>query len=88
MLEKIKLALRVSADDFDGEILTLINACMDELNGLGINACGSDDPQITIAVISYCKWRFGDADNAERWERNYYDMVSKLQVRSGYGIEG
>lgn len=88
MLNKIKLALRISGNDFDDEIQDLIDACLDELEGLGIyyGTFHAQDKQIYTAVVAYCKWHFGDSDTAEKWEHIYYDVVSKLQVRSGYGL--
>lgn len=90
MLDKVKLALRRTDTAFDTEIQLLIDACLDELSGLGIydGSWMQDDPQIVITVIAYCKWRFGENDVADRWEKIYYDMITKLQCRNGYGLKG
>lgn len=89
MLTDVKLALRRSDTAFDGEIQNLIDACLAELNGLGIRRVDMDsDPQVKTAVIAYCKWQFGENPDADRWERIYYGAVSKLQCRSGYGLDG
>lgn len=88
MLSKVKLALRRSDTAFDTEIQLYIDACLAEMVGLGITAAvsTSTDAQITTAVIAYCKWKFGENAEAERWEHIYADMLTKLMVRSGYGL--
>lgn len=83
MLEAVKLALRRSTDDFDSEIQLLIDDCLLELSDLGIKKV---DAQVKTAVIAYCKWKFGDNDSAERWEKIYKDKVSRLMCTTGYGL--
>lgn len=96
MLEIVKLALRRSDETFDDELESLIAAALDELEGLGVyhpdTHCTTSgttetyDAQIQQAVIAYCKWKFGENENAERWEHIFSDMVTKLQCRAGYGL--
>lgn len=84
MLQEVKLALRISTTAFDSEIQMLIDDCLLELAGLGIT---KEDAQTKIAVISYCKWKFGSNPDADKWEKNYHDKVAKLMSMSGYGLE-
>lgn len=92
MLELVRLALRRTTNAFDAEIRMLIYDCLDELAALGIIDKGSDaaevDPQIQTAVVAYCKWKFGENPDADKWEHIYHDKVSKLKHMSGYGIRG
>lgn len=93
MLDRIKLALRVTIDDFDQEIQDLIEDCLQELAGYHVYheerhyKYGVLDKQIESAVIFYCKWKFGNNPDAERWEEIYHDKVTKLLVMEGYGID-
>ena len=92
MIEHVKLALRIPSDTltFDPELELLINDCLDELQNLGIirNRIEiEDDPQITNTVIFYCKWKFGENDKADLWERNYHDKVTRLMYTTGYGLQ-
>lgn len=92
MLEDVKLALRIKTAAFDHEIQNLIDDCLAELGGLGVYrqenhmAAGVPDMQILSAVIFYCKWKFGNNPDAERWENIYRDKVTKLMVAAGYGL--
>lgn len=88
MLELVRLALRRTTQAFDTEIQLLIDDCLQELCGLGIilDPSADLDPQVQTAVICYCKWKFGDNPDADRWEKIYTDKVEKLQSMTGYGL--
>lgn len=90
MLELVRLALRRTTNAFDTEIELLINDCLSELTSLGVIAVGdetaTEDPQIQTAVVSYCKWKFGENPDADKWEHIYTDKVSKLMHMTGYGL--
>lgn len=90
MLELVRLALRRTTNAFDKEIELLIEDCLSELTSLGIIAEGDesakDDVQLQTAVVSYCKWKFGENPDADKWEHIYHDKVSKLMHMSGYGL--
>lgn len=86
MLEKIKLALRVTTDSFDEEIQLLIDDCITSMNKLGIVAAvdGTDDPQIQTAVMAYCKWKFGSSDEKDAWRAIYEEKLAELKMQTGY----
>lgn len=86
MLETIKTALRISTNAFDSEIQTLIDAAILEMNGLGVTAATSTttDPQIISAVVAYCKWLFGNNEDADRWRDIYHIKLGQLKTMSGY----
>ena len=83
----VKLSLRITTDAFDSEIEMLIEDCMSEMESLGIIAYDKvDDPQIQSATVAYCKWKFGDAENKDDFERIYHIKLGQLQMAytSGY----
>jgi len=92
MLEHVKVALRIKTNIFDEEIQTLIDDCLLELAGFGIYRkdehlkMGIYDQQIQNAVVFYCKWKFGNNPDAERWADIYHDKVTKLLCMTGYGL--
>ena len=90
MLEIVKLALRIVTEDFDEEIQLSIDTCYDEMNAMGINVydMNDQDPQLQSAVIAYCKWQFGDADNKEQWERIYHTKLGQFQLMYSAGYVG
>ena len=79
MLDKVKLALRLSGTALDGEVSDLIIADL-RLVGINIPAeAGSSsktlgDPLLDRAVVLYAKAEFGFNDDAERY-RNAYDYL-------------
>lgn len=86
MLNAIKLALRIATNAFDSEIQILIDAAIAEMAGLGVTAATSTttDPQIISAVIAYCKWQFGNNEDADRWRDIYHIKLGQLKTMSGY----
>lgn len=89
MLEKVKKALRIVGNDFDDEISLLIEACIEEMRGLNvtIELDGEGAPisaQAQTAVVAYCKWQFGDADNKEQFEAIYHTKLAQLKTMTGY----
>lgn len=89
MLDKVKLALRISGNAFDTEIADLIAACIEEMEHLNVIVdLGADNvptsPQVQQAIICYCKWQFGDADNKEQFEAIYHTKLAQLKTMTGF----
>lgn len=94
MLTIVKLALRITTEAFDTELNLLISDCLSELAMLGINAEPTTvgetpvyDPQIQTTVIAYCKWKFGNNESKDDWQRIYHEKLGQLKVASGYQLE-
>ena len=83
MLELVKLALRITTTAFDSEILMLIAACQEEMEGLGV-IYDANSSQIQSAVIAFCKWQFGENDQADRWESIYHEKLAQLKTMTGF----
>ena len=84
MLDKVKLALRLSGTALDGEVSDLINAAIADLRLVGINIpaeVGSSSKTL------YAKAEFGFNDDAERY-RNAYDYLKcALSLTADYTEE-
>jgi len=81
MLNKIKLALRINNNAYDGEITDLINACKKELELAGIASSNikDTDEMIIQAITCYCKAYFGfDNTDAERYIKSYESLKAFL----------
>jgi len=81
MLDKVKLALRISGNAFDDEVADVINAAIADLRLVGIaipdNGGSPDvsgDPLLVRAVILYAKANFGYLEDAEKY-RSAYDYL-------------
>lgn len=84
LLEKSKLALRVTTDAFDDEITDLISAAEKDLKVVGITEADDTDPLIIRAIILYVKANFGENENAVRLQQSYDSLKGQLQSATGY----
>ncbi|MBF4500231.1 DNA-packaging protein [Savagea sp. SN6] len=86
LLDKCKIALRVSADVFDDEIKMLIEAGKLDLEESGINV-DLDDELIETAVIFFVKSSFGyDNKDSEKQLRAYERIKRKLALSSRWAL--
>ena len=85
MLEKIKLSLRMSGDDFDSEITDLILACKCDLKSAGVVIQPENDPLIIQGVTLYCKGNFGyDNVDSDKFLRSYELLKTSLSLLPEY----
>ena len=93
MLNKVKLALLISLEDFDSELNDLIGGAVLDLNIAGVDdsTVVSDDPTdklIIRAICSYCGYHFelmhGTLDRADAFKRSYDEQKAQLGMASGY----
>ena len=82
LLDDMKVALRVSADDFDAEIQGLIDAAKADMRRVGVSPDFVDsdsDPLVRMAVTCFCKSRFGfDNEDAPAFESSYRQCVADM----------
>lgn len=87
LIDDVKLALRVTAPDFDPEIQGLIDAAKADLKLAGVADPVETDPLIKRAIITYCKANFGyDNPEAERFQQSY-DML-KMHLTLSFDYNG
>ena len=86
MLDKVKLALRITTDAFDEEICSLICSAKLDLGIVDINEDQIDEPNalIGLAIITYCKMHFGQPDEYERLKVSYDEQKAQLITSSRY----
>lgn len=88
MLNKVKLALRVTTDAFDSEISDLIDAACADLGLVGVDSSAqTDDPLLIRAITTYCKAHFGAPDEYDRLKASYDEQKAQLITATGYGLE-
>lgn len=92
MLEKIKLALRISHDALDADIESNISACMHDLQRVGVSPSAaiksSEDPLITKAAELYCKWQYDFNGKGEQFKAAYEDLRDAMSLCSKYAAGG
>lgn len=92
MLERVKLALLITGDDFDSELQTLIVAAAKDLGIAGVDALvistDTDDALIIRAIITYCGYQFelmhGSMDRSEAFKKSYDEQKAQMGMASGY----
>ena len=86
MLEKVKLALRITTDAFDEELRDLICAAKNDLGIVDIVEDQIDAPNtlIGLAIITFCKMHFGQPDEYERLKASYDEQKAQLITSSRY----
>lgn len=88
MLAAVKLALRVTTNDFDSELNLLINAACADLGVVGVDCeATTTDALLTRAIITYCKLNFGEPDEYDRLKKSYDEQKAQLISCTGYGLE-
>lgn len=84
MINKVKLALRISTNAFDSELTDLIAAAELDLGIAGVVLGVEYDEIVTRAIITYCKMNFGNPDNWEMLKKSYDEQKAQLVTASGY----
>lgn len=93
MLDKVKLALLISSEDFDDELDDLIGGAVLDLNIAGVDdeTTVSDNPTdklVIRAIISYCGYHFelvhGTLDRADAFKKSYDEQKAQLGMATNY----
>ena len=71
MLEKVKLALRITTNAYDSELQDLIDAAKLDLGIAGVVLPETLDAIVSRAVVTYCKVHFGSPDDFDRLKASY-----------------
>ena len=94
MLDKVKLALLISTEDFDDELEDLIGAAFIDLN-IGdvdpdVTFIETTDPAIIRAVCSYCGYQFelmhGTLQRSEAFKKSYDEQKAQLSMATNYTV--
>ena len=86
MLEKVKLALRITTDAFNSELNDLIDAAKLDLGIAGVVIPAEIDAVVTTAIITYCKIHFGEPDEYDRLKASYDEQKAQLSMATGYTV--
>lgn len=84
MLEKVKLALRITTNAYDSELNGLIAAAKLDLGIAGVNVPETLDDIVELAIITYCKVHFGEPDDYDRLKASYDEQKAQLSMATGY----
>ena len=84
MLEKVKMALRISTTAYDAELIYLIDAAKLDMGIAGVVLPDEIDELVTKAIITYCKMSFGLPEDYDRLKRSYDEQKAQLSNATGY----
>lgn len=84
MLDKVKMALRISTTAYDAELTDLINAAELDLGIAGVILPDQLDALVSKAIITYCKMSFGIPEDYDRLKRSYDEQKAQLGTATGY----
>lgn len=84
MLDKVKMALRITTDAYNDELDDLIDAAELDLGIAGVELPDALDAICIRAVITYCKMSFGLPEDYDRLKRSYDEQKAQLATCTGY----
>ena len=88
LLDKVRAALRITANAYDVELDAMIEAAKQDLKvSGGIDITGAEsDALLTMAIITYCRCHFGTPDDYDRLKASYDEQKAQLMSATGYGL--
>lgn len=86
MLDKVKLALRITTDAFDDELSDLISAARLDLGIAGVVVPDEIDALVGRAIITYCRVHFGAPEEYDRLKAAYDEQKAQLMTATGYTV--
>ena len=86
MLNKVKMALRISTNAYNDELNSLIAAAQQDLGIAGVVIPDQIDDIVTRAIITYCKMSFGLPEDYDRLKRSYDEQKAQLATATGYTV--
>lgn len=84
MLEKVKMALRITTTAYDAELTELIESAKLDMSIAGVVLPPTIDALVTRAIITYCKMSFGIPEDYDRLKASYDEQKAQLATATGY----
>jgi len=94
MLDRVKLALLISEDDYDTELSNDIVAAAKDLGIAGVEgltvSTDTNDAIVIQAIITYCGYQFelmhGSLDRSAAFKKSYDEQKAQLGMSTGYTV--
>ena len=85
ILGLVKMALRVTTDEYDPELEALISSAEMDMGIAGVEYA-SADAVVNLAIITYCKMNFGKPTDTEyrNLKASYDEQKAQLGTATGY----
>lgn len=85
-IDDVKLALRLTVNDYDSELTSLIEAAKLDMGIAGVEVPAALDAIVERAVITYCKLHFQGLEEGD-WnvlKACYDEQKAQLSMATGY----
>lgn len=87
MLEKVKVALKITTNDFDSELSDMINAATLDLGLAGIINTLQTDALVIRAICTYCRLNWGSPADYDKLKASYDEQKAQMSMSSLYNTE-
>jgi hypothetical protein len=84
LIEKAKLARRMTTDAFDAEVDRLLDAALLDMGLAGVEVPEELDALVETAAITYFLMNFGSPEEYDRLKRSYDEQKAQLATATGY----
>lgn len=84
LLDKVKMALRITTDAYDDELNLYIDSAKIDLGIAGVVLPENLDAICETAIITYCRIHFGSPSDFERLKRSYDEQKAQLTTATNY----
>lgn len=86
ILYTVKLALKLTTDKYDTELIMLIASAKSDLGIAGVVLPVPIDPLVSTAIVTYCKLNFLRLDSSEydQLKRSYDEQKAQMSNATGY----
>lgn len=84
LIQKAKLARRMTTDAFDTQVSDLLDAAFLDLGIAGVEIPETPGPLVETAAITYFLLHFGEPDDFDRLKRSYDEQKAQLRTASGF----
>jgi len=88
MLDKVKLTLKITTDDFDDELNDMIDASLLDLGIAGVVADDTTDALIIRAVCTYCRANWGSPSDYDKLKASYDEQKAQMSMSGNYTTFG
>ena len=86
VLDKVKMALRISTNAYNEELTDLIQAAKLDMGIAGVEVPANIDEIVQQAIITYCKMSFGLPEDFDRLKASYDEQKAQLSNATGYTV--
>lgn len=86
LLNKVKLALKITTEDFDEELIDMIEASKLDLGICGVVDADAkeSDALIIRAIVTYCRLNWGSPSDYDKLKASYDEQKAQLSMNSAY----